>query len=471
MKKFILLGSVIVASNLLAWPSSVEDATNYATDTTQETQEQIQSHIQNMFNFSITSDNTPTDVCNANNEQCFNAGININSSIHIQTKIAGVSGGFQLKIRHRKSCGWGWHNHIGVVLVDNLTGKIITEPKEIDPNITPTDDPTNPSEEFVSATFNVANAYKNVSVRFLHLKPNECNHHQFRWMHQLQENVQNMGQEQSINDIIGVEFMLPNSIKCYEVNQSNVFNFSNLPYWGEEINCDTDATINLNKNISEIKDIINDKKDLASSWHFKYAVPANDTCYTVQNECGDSPYIAQSSDNFAIRPSYFSVELPSHIQANTATPIRITVRNASDEIITNYNNSSTNLNVVFRDNNGQPLRDANGNPVEAQYSFDIRDGIGSGRVIFPSAVQNNGVRMIITDENFANIDIPDTNVSLRYIDTNDSNSSTSDVSGGGSKYWAGAGTNESENNPSKNSINADIKQNVKKDLHYQKMGW
>ena len=447
MKKLILLGSVFIASNLLA---------NNPID---KIIEKTETKIENMFQFSH-NDDTPPDVCSLNAENCFNAGKHHNAQIRIQTKVAGTNGGFQLRLRHRKGCGWDWHNHhIAVALVDNLTGKLITEPKAIDTKATFIDD-TLSDDEYIDTTFNVANAYKNVKVKFFHLKPTECNHHQFRWMHQFRETIQN--QTCNLDEFLDQPFIISNTIQCYEVNSSNVTNMTNFPYWGERLpECNEDIIEEtISQNLDEIKSAIEEKRAM-NTWRFRYAIPTNDECYVIEPECADEAYISQSSDSFAIRPSYIQATLPSSISANIPAKIEVVVKNASGDTITNYNNSSANLKVSFKDSAG--------NDIAAQYSFKIKDGIGSGTVIFSEPVNNVTVEII--DEHFADVDKDDTDKADRVTSIIPGTSSTSTVTNGGSKYWAGAGTNEEENNPRKNTIDADIKQNTTKDLHYHKINW
>ena len=448
MKK-IFVGSCLIVSSLLSNDIKYTETYNYAKQTYKNAKETYSSHAKETYknakeffnNLSSINieDNLPADKCGSLNSQCFNAGITINEHIKIQTKKAGSE--FNLTLKHNIGCGWTWKHHIGVVLVDNTTGNLITEPQEIDADIT-TDE--------VTATFNVKNAYKNVSVRFIHLKPLKCElENGFKWLYQCVKKIDNAIQEQptNIKDILNKPFVLADQFQCFEVNSSNWMNR------GEPVSCPA--------NIDEIKDKL-PTYNTPPTAKFYYAIPKENKCYQIENPCDThNPYISQSSDNFAIRPDHFEVTLPSNIHANIPAKITVEVKNASGDIITNYNNSSANLKVIFKDKDG--------NPVDAQYSFDIRNGKGTGKVIFSNPVE--GVTVSIEDEHFADIDKDDTPEDKRIAKTDSPSSSTSNVSNGGSKYWAGVGTNEKENTPTKNTINSDIKQNVKKDLHFQKMGW
>jgi hypothetical protein len=482
MKKLLLLGSVILSTHLLmaeiTSSTGVEVTTTSVTGTTTTTTPVASAEVdgtastegvsgdidlttqlpnaivkakaQCKFDLSL-NDLLPANKCEVG---CFNAvdiGVSGGAEVNIHTHTAGAQ--FQLRLRHRHGCGWGWHNHIAVALVDNTTGKLITEPKEINASVT-TDD--------VDASFEVdGHAYRSVSVRFFHIKPEKCNFsHGFRWMHQCQVQAQNM-HEEKIDDVINTPFVPLSELQCYEVNETNWM------HGGDPIACPTNYTELEGMIKSEIPEA-SFRECAMNHFRFRYAIPKADKCYKIENPCSTSneAYISKSSDSFAIRPAHFRVHLPSHIKQNIPVPVKIEVVDSKGNIIENYNNSSANLDVTFSPN------------VKAQYAFDIVNGKGSGTVKFLEAV--NGVKMEVSDPHFADIDKDDTSSNNRTVDTDttkstnsdDSSSTTSDVSSHNpSKYWAGVGTNESENNPTKNTIDSDIRQNTTKDLHYKRMGW
>jgi len=463
MKKTMLLGSLILASQLMAGYVQVSTPVGDAEISVDNSGVSSDIDISSAFGkakgkcgFDISLDTSlPSDQCSDDNRHCFNAGMDVNINGQVKTVIHTHKAGaqFQLRLRHRHGCGWGWHHHIAVALVDNTTGELITEPKEIDASITSDD---------VDATFEVdGHAYRNVSVRFFHLHPEKCDfHHGFRWMHQAHVEAENMNGEIKIADLMDKPFVVTNELQCYEVNASNWMD------GGEEVACPT--------NYTELQEIIKSEMPSETSFRecaqnhfrFRYAMPKYNQCYTLDNPCAtdaNDAYISKSDDSFAIIPAYFTVTLPTTIKANQPASVTVTVKDAKGNVIENYTNSSANLKVTFTDANNQP--------VDARYAFDIVNGVGKGTVIVSKQV--NGLKMNVEDPTFASVDDNDgTPVADRVVTTDTSSSSSSDVTGtSGSKYWAGVGTNVPENDPTKNTINSDIQQNTKKDLHYNKMGW
>jgi len=374
--------------------------------------------------------NTSTNICAITPEQqCFDA-VDVSASANIQTKNAGAE--FSLKITHNPACGINFTHHVSVALIDNETGEIISTPKEV----------TAEGE----VDFKVKNAYKNVSVAFFNFKPVECNfNHGFKWMHQFKDMFEYTKEHHSnLNDILNTPFVLADDLECHKVSVGTT------GFHDEVVSCP--------KDLSQIKQIAKNQITHGFSHSFMYAIPKHNQCYQVSNPCDlDNQIIAKSSDNFAIKPAKFIVTLPTHINANSPTALTVEALNEDGEVIENYNASSTDLKVIF-------------NPTtKAQYGFDIREGKGIGQVNFSETVEN--VQVLVSDEHFADVDSDDTSSSDRIVSTDSSHSSTATVDNSGSKYWAGAGTNEAENSPTTNTVSADIKQNVTKDFHFQKMVW
>jgi hypothetical protein len=411
MKKIILIGSVAISSLLFGFFSPFEDF----------------------------SDTSSSDICSSITPQCFDA---FSVDDKIQTQVVGDL--FTLKVKHNSICGLGFDKHISVALIDNQTGDMITSPQSL---------PATTSDE-VNVTFEVDKlAYKNVSVGFFNFYQVECNSNVgFNWMSGFIEMFNYLKDNHTdLDKFLNIPFILGGELECHQVDV-NIF-----PPSVE------DKIVNCPSNLEDIKKIVKNKIVNFSGFKtsFMYAIPKGGQCFMISTPCDlDNGLITKSSDSFAIRPYNIEIGLgATNIKANTQIPITISVKDKNGNIIENYDNSSTNLKVTFTDKNG--------NIVDAQYAFDIKNGVGKGIVIFPNEVE--GVKISVIDEHFADIDKSDTLLNRRKFSGESSAINVSNSSG--SKYWAGTGTEEVENDPTKNTIDTDIKQNVKKDLHYKKMEW
>ena len=236
------------------------------------------------------------------------------------------------------------------------------------------------------------------------------------------------------------------NLKIFAIPETQYFKFTFNPN-NKKVEMTTDACIN--------------PKDYNENT-FKDDIQNNATCYKkVIYKCY-TYYVSKkqkteySNDHFAIRPDKFDINFKkSVIRQGAVDFVNIKALDNQGNVTTNYNNSSTNLDVKFND----------GAYTNAQYSFDIANGTSTGKVIFTQ--QNDSVTMNITDPHFADIDEDDTTQKCRDI-TGDSNSvKVTDAS----KYWAGVGTGEAENNPTDNTVDSTVRQNVKKDLHFKKIMW
>jgi hypothetical protein len=183
-------------------------------------------------------------------------------------------------------------------------------------------------------------------------------------------------------------------------------------------------------------------------------------CYTT-NETEE--VIDYSTDNFAVKPDKFDILLKqSTVKTGQREPLVIKALAKDGSITTNYYSSSMNLNVIIDPSN-----------TLAQYSFDIINGKSTSSSFLQFINPNNDVTVTITDTAYTIIDQDDTKVAdVIGVDCRRISGTSNSVDViGSSKYWAGTGTNENENSPAKNNVNADIKQNTKRDLHFNKMGW
>ena len=191
-------------------------------------------------------------------------------------------------------------------------------------------------------------------------------------------------------------------------------------------------------------------------------------CYKVTFETTTTSYEEYSTDDFAIRPDRFEVALAkSSAKVGGYIPMSVKAVNSKDATTTTYSKKSTELNL------GTAPDD-----LKIQYSFDIQNGVSKNANLY--FTQEGTAKLYLNEkvgDEFAIIDSDDTKES--YVDMFGSThycrligGESGDVTINGiSRYWAGTGTGEDENDPQKTSISVSIVQNTKKDLHFQKMGW
>ena len=174
--------------------------------------------------------------------------------------------------------------------------------------------------------------------------------------------------------------------------------------------------------------------------------PITYKCYTYYET---KPYIDYSTDNFAIRPDKIDGKFnTAQVKEGSIAFATLKTINKKGDITTNYNIASTELEI----------------DGSAQYSFDINNGYTSRAQFLFLEPETQTISII--DKNFASVDEDDTVEHCRIF-----RGETSMNVIATSKYWAGTGTDENENDPISNNVQAKIKQNTKKDLHFQKMAW
>jgi len=377
-----------------------------------------------------SNDATKEATFTSDPNKCFNAyDIPFTSStgtttspVSLSTKTAGKD--FIFKITKKPTC---IVNNVTYSLVDNKTGNEI-------PGTTNTI--TNPADANF-AQFNVSNSYKDVSVKFSYKKtvvntsstPTEVT---------CPTSTSDYTIVTSYNDIpqtTGI-FAVPQQ-ECYQFTYSSVNGFAK-----QKTSCPLKPTI-----VSALP--------AKPSTSTTYAIVSGYKCYKYPTT-SSSIKVDYSTDNFAIKPSQFDITLKkSPIKVGQVEPMDLKVLNNNSIITTNYKNSSTNLIVTLTPSN-----------TKAQYGFDINNGVLSKSVL-SFATTNSDVSMKILDEHYADVDSDDTFQTCRNIE---GTSNTINIIGT-SKYWAGTGTNEKENNPTNNTISSEVKQNTKKDVHFQKLGW
>ena len=184
--------------------------------------------------------------------------------------------------------------------------------------------------------------------------------------------------------------------------------------------------------------------------------PKGEKCYSINNYEVVTEY---ALDNFAIRPDKFQLSFDDNtvkVKENVKMDIKALNYN-SNTPTPNYNESSINLSL------------STDKEAKAMYSFYIKDGALKTYKLYFTKPSNN-VNVTLKEKSgseWAKVDTDDTKDSCRLINNASDTINVIDAS----KYWAGTGTNESKNDPTKNSVNSDIRQNVDKDLHFNKMSW
>ena len=212
-----------------------------------------------------------------------------------------------------------------------------------------------------------------------------------------------------------------------------------------------EASFNVKKANRDLLVKITYDKLKAVSCTLPHDVSSAGVCYSK-----DETKTEYSTDDFAIRPNAFSINLKkSKVKEGTIDYATIkALQKDGASVVDNYTNSSMNLDV----------KDINAEGV--QYTFEINNGL-SNKAQFMFLKPTDSNKVVITDKHYADVDSDDTIADCREF-SGESNEVEVVES---SKYWAGTGTNEAENNPETTTIQSKIKQNTKKDLHFQKMGW
>ena len=433
MKKFIFSIFLIINSFAISSfiPSSMAGIANGAND-----------FLKNCAQAS-SDDSTKNNEFLADSDKCFNAydisytslGGGIVYPTSISTKTAGDD--FIIKVTKKSSCNV---NSVTLSLVDNETGNVIDGT---------TQTINNPAtQNFV--TFNIPNIYKNVSVKFEYPLSTT--------------KLTNIGKCPSFKAMVDATtdihgsgiFAVPTDYKCYTIKKSLISNMMGMmkithnPIEVAQDKCN--AAADIATDAAKFMNSFLSKFGFKSHTYFKVAIDWN--CYEITTDTDNKT--DYSTDNFAIKPKEFQITLKkSTIKRGRIEPIALNVVNYNDDLSTNYANDSTNLLVTF-----------NPSDTDAQYEFNINNGKIEQSILSFSSTKNN-VSMTITDEHYADVDSDDTLQTCRNIAGTSNNINII----GNSKYWAGTGTNEKENDPTIHTITCEIKQNVKKDLHFQKMNW
>jgi len=293
-------------------------------------------------------------------------------------------------------------------LIDNTTGKKIDGTEKSIADITKVD----------PLSFKVDNSYKDVSVKF---------------------------EYDLVTPYKNVEWKEVTCPYIEKISSKKEFVNHMLKYTNIKIK---ELSSNVSQTDYNTTDELENAEDIENKAIFQLA---DETCYqaTVTIDKTSETKTEESTDNFAIRPDKIDGKFnTAQVKAGSVAFATLKTINTNGDITTNYNASSTELEI----------------DGSAQYSFDINNGYTSrAQFLF---LEPGTQTISIIDKNFALVDEDDTIESCRIF-----KGETSINVIATSKYWAGQGTGEAENTPKRNNIDVNIKQNTKKDLHFQKMNW
>jgi len=174
-----------------------------------------------------------------------------------------------------------------------------------------------------------------------------------------------------------------------------------------------------------------------------------------------------STDDFAVRPKQFNISADS--TAFVGKPIKVNLNATGEDgnISTNYNADDMDLNTEVID----AITGTVNTNVDLSYFYNIKNGkIDRYRFFFTKPTKND-VKIQISEKlgkEWAIVDADDTDGTHRLISKGESNSITVNET---SKNWAGVGTGEKENSPTNKTIQSDIRDNVNRNLKFNKMSW
>ena len=196
-----------------------------------------------------------------------------------------------------------------------------------------------------------------------------------------------------------------------------------------------------------------------------YYVPQSDgtyKCYQVVKEETKHP-IDYSSDNFAIRPDKFDIQFKQKaIRVGRVAYADIKAVTYGGDITTNYNSNSELIKTSIDHYTGKYEPKVN-------YSFDIVNGEEKrGYFVFNREANNTAIKLTeMVGEEWAIVDADDTADSCRLITGVSNDINVTPIP----KDWAGKGTGMEENDPVKHNVDVDVRDNVNKDIRFNKMNW
>jgi len=255
--------------------------------------------------------------------------------------------------------------------------------------------------------------------------------------------------DKNISEVKSYTPLLPFKIdKSYKnVKVKFEYDKDKIEFISNEVECPTILT-----GFKEVEEITDNLDEGLYYVLIKY--PPFRKCYNVTLKKDTEHYIEYSTDNFAIRPDKFSIQLPKNVNEGVLKKYKAFALDYNDNI-SDYNSSNVEYKISFNSN------------IKSSQSFDLIDGKGTLSIYFANSGDDNVMTLIESKNEFASIDADDTIDECRYI----SYKSDSFNVNPGYRGWSGVGTNEKENDPSKTTIQTDIRQNVIKNLKYQKINY
>jgi len=220
----------------------------------------------------------------------------------------------------------------------------------------------------------------------------------------------------------------------------------------------TPTTCDEDTSYTEVDDI----NSVNAPGNYKTKTAYTEICYTSKEATKEVPttekkhFVEYSTDNFAIRPDKFDINLGvSSIQRGGHIPTTIKTLNQNGEVTTNYSENSDNLNIFLTPTG------------VVQYTFNIQNGKAKSYSIITSLGNFKINIKEKIDNEYAIIDQDDTIDSCRLFEGQSNSVEVTKPS----KYWAGTGTGDDNNDPQDKTIQTNIKQNVSKDLRFSKSSW
>jgi len=222
----------------------------------------------------------------------------------------------------------------------------------------------------------------------------------------------------------------------------------------KEITCPTEGAVKATFNY-----ILNNKSEGI------YYVPQSDgslKCYQVVKEETTHP-IDYSSDNFAIKPEKFDIQFKQKsVKVGRVAYADIKAVSYEGDITTNYNSNSELIKTSINSKTGKYEPKVN-------YSFDIVNGEEKrGYFVFNREANNTSIKLTeMVGEEWAVVDADDTADSCRLVTGVSNDINITPIP----KDWAGRGTGMEENDPIKHNVDVDVRDNVNKDIRFNKMNW
>lgn len=199
-------------------------------------------------------------------------------------------------------------------------------------------------------------------------------------------------------------------------------------------------------------------KNYRGTIEVKFKVPSRNLKFKINyiNLLNNKEGYSFSKDNFSVKPKNESFVISKNFTEGSMKVLPRNLINLHDD---NYTSGDTRCNklVSYDSETYEKLKFA--------YSLGVINGKSTNiNVVFFS---DNKQYIVYENTCYTKVDEKDTLLKNRIIKYKSNNF---DIISG-SKSWGGVGTNDDSNNPSKNSVQTEVRQNVVKDLKFNKAGW